>query len=73
MRAGHALPSGLQMVGNEMADPIANEFRVTHDEINFGVSTQQSLLNLSTRVPLTDLGYFVVAGAGGLQRRVGFG
>ena len=61
MRAGHALPSGLQMVGGEMVDPIANEFRITHDEVNFGVSMQQALLNLSTRVPLTDLRYFVVA------------
>ena len=61
MRAGHALPSGLKMVGDEMVDPIAGEFRITHDEINFGVSMEQSLLNLSTRVPLSDLRYFVVA------------
>ncbi len=61
MRAGHALPSALQMVGNEMVEPIANEFRITHDEINFGISMQQALLNLSTRVPLSDLRYFVVA------------
>ena len=61
MRAGHALPSGLQMVGDEMVDPIAKEFRITHDEVNFGVSMQQALLNLSNRVPITDLRYFVVA------------
>jgi tight adherence protein B len=61
LRAGHALPSGLQMAGDEMADPIASEFRTTHDEINFGVSMQQALSNLSGRVPLTDLRYFVVA------------
>ena len=61
MRAGHALPSGLQMVGDEMVDPIAEEFRITHDEINFGVSMQQALTNLSERVPITDVRYFVVA------------
>jgi tight adherence protein B len=61
MRAGHALPSGLQMVGQEMAEPIANEFRVTNDEINFGVSMQQALTNLSERIPITDVRYFVVA------------
>ena len=61
MRAGHALPSGLQMVGEEMVDPIAKEFRITHDEINFGVSMQQALTNLSERVPITDVRYFVVA------------
>jgi tight adherence protein B len=61
MRAGHALPSSLQMAGQEMADPIATEFRITHDEINFGVSMQQALGNLSERVPITDVRYFVVA------------
>lgn len=61
MRAGHALPSGLQMVGDEMVNPIAQEFRITHDEINFGVSMQQALTNLSERVPITDVRYFVVA------------
>ena len=61
MRAGHALSSGLSMVGDEMTDPVATEFRLTNDEINYGVSMQQALLNLSNRVPITDLRYFVVA------------
>ncbi|HEY6095274.1 MAG TPA: type II secretion system F family protein [Gallionellaceae bacterium] len=61
LRAGHALPSGLQMVGEEMADPIAGEFRVMYDEINFGISMQQALTNLTERVPSTDVRYFVVA------------
>jgi tight adherence protein B len=61
LRAGHAFPAGLKMAGEEMSGPIANEFRITHDEINFGVSMQQALTNLIERVPLTDLRYFVVA------------
>lgn len=61
MRSGHAFNSGLQMVAEEMAEPIASEFRIVHDEISFGVSLQQALLNLSERVPLTDLRYLVVA------------
>jgi len=61
LRAGHSFASGLQMIGEEMADPIASEFRMVADEVNFGVSLQQALTNLSERVPLTDLRYFVVA------------
>jgi tight adherence protein B len=61
LRAGHAFGSGLQMIGQEMAEPIASEFRFVHDEINFGVSLEQALTNLSVRVPITDLRYFVVA------------
>ncbi|SEK16474.1 MULTISPECIES: type II secretion system F family protein [unclassified Variovorax] len=61
LRAGHSFASGVQMIGDEMADPIASEFRMVADEVNFGVSLQQALTNLSERVPLTDLRYFVVA------------
>lgn len=61
LRAGHAFSAGLQMIGEEMAEPIASEFRTVNDEINFGVSLQQALTNLSERIPLTDLRYFVVA------------
>ncbi|HJU70883.1 MAG TPA: type II secretion system F family protein [Paucimonas sp.] len=61
LRSGQAFSSGLQMIGEEMAEPIAGEFRTVHDEINFGVSLQQALTNLSERVPITDLRYFVVA------------
>lgn len=61
LRAGHSFPTGLQMVGEEMADPIAKEFGMTHDEVNFGVTLQQALGNLVERVPMTDLRYFVIA------------
>lgn len=61
MRAGHSFPSGLEMVAEETAEPTAGEFRTTFDEINFGISTQEALLNLAARMPSTDLGYFVIA------------
>lgn len=61
MMAGHAFPSALQMVGDEMPDPIASEFRIVFDEINYGISAQEALTNLTTRVPSTDLNYFVIA------------
>lgn len=61
MKAGHAFPSALQMVGSEMPDPISSEFRIVFDEINYGISTQEALSNLTARVPSTDLSYFVIA------------
>ncbi|WP_241687779.1 type II secretion system F family protein [Janthinobacterium sp. 17J80-10] len=61
LRSGHAFSSGLKMIGEEMPEPIASEFRIVHDEVNFGVSLQQALTNLSQRIPLTDLRYFVVS------------
>lgn len=61
LRAGHAFSSALKMAGEELPDPLASEFRIVHDEVNFGVSLEQALTHLSERVPLTDLRYFVVA------------
>lgn len=61
LRAGHALPSTLQMLADEMPNPVAAEFRIVSDEINFGLPMADALQNLAKRVPLTDLRYMVVA------------
>ena len=61
LRAGHAFPSSMAMVGSEAVDPIAAEFRITSDEIAFGVSVDTALTNLGARVPSPDMSYFVMA------------
>lgn len=61
LRAGHAFPTALKMVGDEMNDPLAAEFRIAFDEVNFGIAMPDALSNLATRVPSTDLRYFVIA------------
>lgn len=61
MRAGHAFPTALKMVGEEIPDPLGGEFRSVFDEVNFGVAMPDALMNLAARVPSTDLRYFVIA------------
>jgi tight adherence protein B len=61
LRAGHAFSSALKMVGDEMPEPVAGEFRITFDELNYGISLQDALQNMATRVPSADLRYFVIA------------
>lgn len=61
LQAGHAFGSALQMVSQEMAEPIAGEFRIVHDELNFGMGLHQAFAGLTERAPLNDLRYFVVA------------
>ena len=61
LRAGHALPSTLQMVADEMPAPICDEFRIVSDEINYGPGLQQALQHLAERVPLDDLRFFVIS------------
>lgn len=61
LRAGHAFSGGLKMVGDEMPDPIATEFRTTFDELNFGLSLNEAMMNLARRVDIPDVRYFVIA------------
>lgn len=61
MRAGHAFPTAVKMVGDEMADPIGKEFRILFDETNYGIPQNEALMRLADRVPVEDLRYFVVA------------
>lgn len=69
LRAGHAFPSALSMVGSEAPDPIATEFRIASDEIAYGVATDAALGNLAARVPSPDVRYFVMAVV--IQRETG--
>ncbi|RQR57640.1 pilus assembly protein TadB [Burkholderia sp. Bp9126] len=61
LRSGHAFTSAIGMVSDEFSEPMGSEFRVTFDEINYGVSLHDALMNLATRVPVRDLRYFVIA------------
>ena len=61
MRAGHAFSSALRTVGTEGPEPIASEFRMTSDEINFGATVREGILNLATRVNSMDMRYFALA------------
>jgi tight adherence protein B len=61
MRAGHSFPSAVKMVADEMAEPLGRDFRVLFDEMNYGVPTNEALMHLADRVPVSDVSYFVVA------------
>jgi len=61
LRAGHALPSALVTVGDEMPDPLGPEFRRTSDELTYGLPFREALLNLNRRFPIQDLQFLVSA------------
>lgn len=61
VKAGHTFNTGMEMIADEMVDPLAKEFRVTFDEQNFGLPLKQALFNMVERVPLLDLKFFVTA------------
>ncbi len=69
LRAGHALNTGMEMVAEEMAEPIRSEFAAVVDEVRLGLKLSEALDNLSRRAPLTDLRFFAVTVA--LHRETG--
>ena len=58
MRAGHAFSISLEMLGEEMADPLGQEFRALFNEQNLGAPIDIALRNFSVRVPLLDVRFF---------------
>jgi tight adherence protein B len=69
IRAGHPLSAGIQMVGQEMAEPVAAEFRTIFEEQRFGVLMTDALMGMVDRVDLVDVRIFVTAIL--VQREVG--
>jgi tight adherence protein B len=61
VRAGHAFTTGLEMISMESSEPVASEFRKTFEEQNFGLPLREVLMNLTERVPLMDVRFFVTA------------
>ena len=61
LRAGHSFTNVLQIVGNELAEPLSGEFRIAREEINYGVPMSEALHNMAARIPLTDLRYLIIA------------
>jgi tight adherence protein B len=58
MRAGHAFTISLEMLGEELADPLGQEFRALFNEQNLGAPLDLALRNFTTRVPLLDARFF---------------
>jgi tight adherence protein B len=69
VRAGHAFTTALELIANEVGEPVSSEFRKLFEEQKFGMPVRDALLNLTERVPLVDVKFFVTAVM--LQRETG--
>src|SRR6266853_4378668 len=69
VRAGHAFTTALELIASEIAEPVASEFRKLYEEQKFGLPVRDALINLTERVPLVDVKFFVTAVM--LQRETG--
>jgi len=69
VRAGHAFTTALEMITDEVAEPVCGEFRQLYEEQKFGMPVRDALINLTERMPLVDVKFFVTAVM--LQRETG--
>jgi tight adherence protein B len=70
LAAGHPLPAAISLVAREMPDPIGTEFGLLSDELTYGLSLDDALMNLNDRVGVEDLNLLAIsltvqAGTGG--------
>ena len=69
MRAGQSLPAGIQLVGQQVPEPLGPEFHTAYEQQNLGSTIIDSLESMCQRVPDLDLRFFATAVT--LQRQTG--
>jgi tight adherence protein B len=69
LRAGHSLSTGLQMMGEELSEPLAGEFRQCYSQHSLGQPLEVTLKDMASRIESTDFAFFVTAVL--IQRQTG--
>ncbi len=69
LRAGQSLPAGIQLVAQQMEDPLGPEFKRCYEQQNLGVPLEDSLREMVDRIPNLDLQFFATSVM--LQRQTG--
>ncbi len=61
LRSGHSLTTGLQMMAEELPQPIGMEFRRCYDQHSLGQPLEECLKTMATRIESTDFAFFITA------------
>ncbi len=69
LKAGHSLSTGLQMMGEELHEPLAGEFRQCYSQHSLGQPLEIALKEMAGRIESTDFAFFVTAVL--IQRQTG--
>ena len=69
MRAGQSLQAGIQLVGQQVPEPLGPEFHMAYEQQNLGATIIESLEQMCQRIPDLDLRFFTTAVT--LQRQTG--
>ncbi|MCM1988185.1 type II secretion system F family protein [Oceanirhabdus seepicola] len=69
LRSGYSFPQALKVVAEECESPIREEIKILLKEMSYGITMEDALNNLSTRMPSDDLEIMIQAVL--IQRQVG--
>ncbi len=69
LRAGHSFSTGLQMMGEELPDPLGAEFQRCHSQHSLGQPLEAALKEMTGRIESSDFAFFVTAVL--IQRQTG--
>ncbi len=69
LRAGYAVGPAIQVVSEEMPEPVGEEFKKVFEEVSLGSPPAEALLRLSFRIESEDVKFFYTAVS--IQREVG--
>lgn len=61
LRAGHPVASAIDLLTNEMEDPIGSEYGLVADEVSYGAELTDALSGMADRWDLDDIRMFVVS------------
>ena len=61
LRAGHSLPSAIELAGQETPYPLGRELRIVYEEQRMGIGVPEALRHMVERVNSDDLRFFVTA------------
>lgn len=69
LKAGHSLSTGIQMMGDELPQPIGGEFRRCYGQHSLGQPMEAALRDMAKRIDSSDFAFFVTAVL--IQRQTG--
>jgi tight adherence protein B len=61
LKAGHAIPVAIATVGQQMPQPLGEEFSLTAGELTYGLDLETAMVNMRSRVGQPDLSLLVLA------------
>src|SRR6185437_1856584 len=69
LQAGHSFSTGVQMMSEELPDPLKSEFQRCYEQHSLGQPLEESLKDMAKRIESTDFAFFITAVL--IQRQTG--